>query len=267
MEVDYTLSSMFESNKKELENKLKDLVLPKDASKVQRIVMGALNTMFENDGEYRQGLTQSEYYILIAAIELLNAQQNIVREIVAGMEGGTYVSLNKANNQCRQKEKNSYLWMGTVTGAVVGTMSGIFLDTWKAVFCAIAGSAVVIYGVTSLHKTKSTEKESVSCPIDTQVFVNIVKTVCEKIDGLIETYRVQVTRVKNMYKQREKPSLQRDYPLLLQAIQALVAIEQNTGEPDKRMKKVEKKIADLSETLENYGLSVVDGKITEIVTL
>ena len=39
MEVDYTLSSMFESNKKELENKLKDLVLPKDASKVQRIVM------------------------------------------------------------------------------------------------------------------------------------------------------------------------------------------------------------------------------------
>ena len=183
------------------------------------------------------------------------------------MEGGTYVSLNKANNQCRQKEKNSYLWMGTVTGAVVGTMSGIFLDTWKAVFCAIAGSAVVIYGVTSLHKTKSTEKESVSCPIDTQVFVNIVKTVCEKIDGLIETYRVQVTRVKNMYKQREKPSLQRDYPLLLQAIQALVAIEQNTGEPDKRMKKVEKKIADLSETLENYGLSVVDGKITEIVTL
>lgn len=129
MEVDYTLSSMFESNKKELENKLKDLVLPKDASKVQRIVMGALNTMFENDGEYRQGLTQSEDYILIAAIELLNAQQNIVREIVAGMEGGTYVSLNKANNQCRQKEKNSYLWMGTVTGAVVGTMSGIFLDT------------------------------------------------------------------------------------------------------------------------------------------
>ena len=112
MEVDYTLSSMFESNKKELENKLKDLVLPKDASKVQRIVMGALNTMFENDGEYRQGLTQSEDYILIAAIELLNAQQNIVREIVAGMEGGTYVSLNKANNQCRQKEKNSYLWMG-----------------------------------------------------------------------------------------------------------------------------------------------------------
>ena len=84
---------------------------------------------------------------------------------------------------------------------------------------------------------------------------------------MIETYRVQVTRVKNMYKQREKPSLQRDYPLLLQAIQALVAIEQNTGEPDKRMKKVEKKIADLSETLENYGLSVVDGKITEIVTL
>lgn len=76
------------------------------------------------------------------------------------MEGGTYVSLNKANNQCRQKEKNSYLWWGTVTGAVVGTMSGIFLDTWKAVFCAIAGSAVVIYGVTSLHKTKQRKKRA-----------------------------------------------------------------------------------------------------------
>lgn len=52
--------------------------------------------------------------------------------------------------------------------------------------------------------------------------------------------------------------------MLLQAIQELVVIEQNTNEADKRIKRVEKKIAELPEILENYGLAIINGKITEI---
>ena len=94
--------------------------------------------------------------------------------------------------------------------------------------------------------------------------MGIIKNVCGKIDDLIETYRVQVKRVKNMYEKREKTSLQMDYPLLLQVIQELMVIEQNTNESDKRIKRVEKKIAELPEILENYGLAIINGKITEI---
>lgn len=263
MQKKMTLVSMFETNKHELGRELANLMLPQDAAKIQGAVMNILNAMFENNSEYRQSLTQSEDYILVAAIELLNAQQNIVQEIVAEMKEGVYISPSKVNSQKGQKEKSSYLWMGAIAGVTIGTASGVLLDTWKAVFCAIAGTAVVIYG-TSLCKTKSIENENVSHSIDTQIFVNIVRTLCSKIDDLIETYRVQVKRVKHMCEQREKPSLQKDYPLLLQAIQELIAIKQNTKEADKRINRVEKKIAELSETLENYGLAIINGKITEI---
>ncbi len=252
---------MFEANGHELERELENLVLPQDAVKIQSAVMNILNAMFEGSGEYRQNLTQSEDYILVAAIELLNAQQNIAHEITAGMEtkseNVSHVSKNK------RKSIDPYLMAGAITGATIGMTSGVLLDTWKAVFCAIAGTAVVIYG-SSLCKTKPMVSENVSHPINVQIFMGIIKNICGKIDDLIETYRVQVKRVKNMCEKREKPSLQKDYPLLLQAIQELVVIEQNTNESDKRIKRVEKKIAELPEILENYGLAIINGKITEI---
>lgn len=263
MQEKTTLVSMFEANRHKLEGELANLMLPQDAAKIQSAVMDILNAMFENDSEYRQNLTQSEDYILVAAIELLSAQQNIVREIVAGMEGTSYISSSESKSRNGQKEKSSYLWIGALAGVSIGTISGVLLDTWKAVFCAIAGTAVVIYG-TSLCKTKPIENENVSYSIDTQLFANIVKTVCGRIDDLIETYRVQVKKVKNTYEQREKPSLQKDYPLLLKDIQELVVMMQNAKESNKGIERVEKKIVELSETLENYGLAIVNGKITEI---
>ena len=77
----HTLASMFEANKQALEKELVSLTLPKDANKIQKVVSKYLNSMFENDGEYRQHLTQAEDYILQAALGLLNAQQNIALEI------------------------------------------------------------------------------------------------------------------------------------------------------------------------------------------
>lgn len=168
-----------------------------------------------------------------------------------------------SKNKNKRKGIDPYLMAGAITGATIGITSGVLLDTWKAIFCAIAGTAVVIYG-SSLCKTKSVVSENVSHPINVQIFMGIIKNICGKIDDLIETYRVQVKRVKNMCEKREKPSLQKDYPLLLQAIQELVVIEQNTNEADKRIKRVEKKIAELPEILENYGLAIINGKITEI---
>lgn len=77
MEEKVTLTSMFESNKQVLKKELADLVLPRDTNKIQKIVSDYLNLMFDNEGEYRQTLTQSEDYILQAALSLLQAQQNM----------------------------------------------------------------------------------------------------------------------------------------------------------------------------------------------
>ena len=72
---------MFDSHKDELSQKLTEYVLPRDAGLVQSTVTNYLNGLFNEDGDYRQGLTQSEDYILQAAISLLHSQQSMIGEL------------------------------------------------------------------------------------------------------------------------------------------------------------------------------------------
>ena len=253
---------MFDSSKQALEKELTGLVLPKDAEKIQQIVCKFLNSMFENDGEYRQQLTQAEDYILQAALGLLNAQHNIAKEITKQNKD---ISVSFTESPTIKKNPYPYTLAGTAIGGAIGTMLG----TWGAVFGAIAGTAIALYCATSIpnltSKKVSVDKLIAQPTIRTEVFSNVIKQICEKIDNLIQTFRTQIKRVENVYEQKEKPSLQKDYSMLLQSIQELVVAAQTENEDkEKKLNKLEKKITDLSEILENYGLAIIEGKITEL---
>ncbi len=75
------LKNLFESKQDYLRNSLQDLQLPKDALKIERAVSEYLNKLFDENGEFRMQLTQSEDYILQSALSLLNAQQAILSEV------------------------------------------------------------------------------------------------------------------------------------------------------------------------------------------
>ena len=260
MENTHTLALMFEANKQALEKELVGLTLPKDANQIQNAVSKYLNVMFENDGEYRQHLTQAEDYILQAALGLLNAQQNIALEINRAK------TETIASQKSEMKNINPYTSLiGTTVGGALGALGG----TWGAVFGAIAGTAVVLYCATVIPRlqtlTDSTDKPIAKPGIHTEVFIEIVKNICESIDNLIETFRTQIKRVENVYEQKEKPSLQKDYSLLLTSIQELVVVS-NTAcdDTEKKLHRLVKKVNDLAESLENYGVAIVDGKITNL---
>ena len=256
----YTLASMFEANKQALESELVGLTLPKDANKIQKVVSKYLNSMFENDGEYRQHLTQAEDYILQASLGLLNAQQNIILEI------NNPKTKAVSSQKSAKKNVNPYTSLiGTTVGSALGALGG----TWGAVFGAIAGTAVVLYCATAMPRSQtqnlSTDKQIVQPSIRTEVFLEIVKNICESIDNLIETFRTQIKRVENVYEQREKPSLQKDYSMLLTSIQELIVTSNTECEDkEKKLKRLEKKVSDLADCLENYGVAIVDGKITDL---
>ena len=80
MNTKVTLKSLFESQQSQLEEQLANLRLPEDTQKVQSIVSDYLNKLLEDEGDFRQNLTQSEDYILQATLSLLNAQQAMIRE-------------------------------------------------------------------------------------------------------------------------------------------------------------------------------------------
>lgn len=261
MNAKITLKSLFESQRNKLAGQLAQLKLPKDSKEVQNIVSNSLNSMLENDGEYRQHLTQTEDYILQAALSLLNAQQAISCEICNSIYGEVSTQQVESNNF--EKKQYPYALAGTAIGGALGSILG----TWGAVFGAIASTAIILYcGTSSASKPKQlSTKQTTSHPISVKKFLDIVNNLCESIDNLIETFRTQIKRVENVYEQKEKPSLQKDYFMLLTSIQELVVtVNTECEDKEKKLKRLEKKVDDLAETLENYGVAIVDGKITNL---
>ena len=275
MESKKTLKELFESRKEELANKLKDFSLPKDASLVQSTVTNYLNDLFDSDGEFRQNLTQSEDYILQAAMSLLNAQQSMIGEfskvkISADQGGNNDVPKSEPKTigeygKSLKKEQYPFVIGGSAVGGAAGAL---IFGTWGAVFGAIAGTALVLYCSSQFPQQSSKSKvvqPSMTTPkkaevkeekIDVEIFVGIVANICESVDSLIQTFRAQINRVVDKYENIEKPTLERDYGVLLERIQSLLGASYQPLD-ERRQNRIESYIEQLAESLENYDLEVV----------
>jgi len=277
----HTLASMFESNKQALEDKLEGLALPKDASKILSIVSEYFDELFNQNGEYRQNLSQAEDYILQAALSLLNAQQEMGKKL---SEKVVLVTPKPSLNAEAKQEKEQPLGQkpiekflnqqidgkNTLIGAGGGALLGkVVLGTgWGAVFGAIAGTALVLYMATRTNEKPSIKQKSLEAktsatsyiqnnPIDVSAFLDVVQQTCESIDTLITTFRNQIKKVVNKYESQEKPTLEKEYGILLDGIQSLLGVAYSKQTDEKRLKKIDERIEQLVDSLENYGLEVI----------
>ena len=262
-----TLKSVFEQSKATLTTQLESLSLPRDAQKVQDIVSCHLDDLLDSAGEYRQTLTQSEEFILLSAMNLLQAQQTLIGAIIKRH--------NDQNNSDKTepiyskkghvtKEQTPFILGGTAIGGAAGAL---IFNTWGALVGAIAGTAIVLYYASNQEpKTRKvqtstlTNAKPVERRINVEAFLTIVGSICENVDDIIETYRVQVKRIQNSYEQKEKPTLQSDYGLLLDQIANVCRVcEVNK---DSVPAKIQNAVDLLKESLENYDLNYDNGKIT-----
>lgn len=274
-----TLKALFESRKDELTKKLTNLSLPKDAVLVQQIVTNYLNDLFDSEGDFRQNLTQSEDYILQAAMSLLNAQQSMVGEFIKNntiriADGKHQEERSNAEfktlSEAAKLKSQEYPYV--IGGSAVGGAAGaLLLGSWGAVFGAIAGTALVLYYSTitgqpqrkavsalkpiQINSGSSLSKET-DVNLDTGIFLGIVGNICDSVDSLIQTFRAQINRVVDKYENVEKPRLEKEYSFLLEGIQTLIGYKRTHTNDDKYLSKLQMRIEDLAEALENYNLSV-----------
>ncbi|WP_288207366.1 hypothetical protein [uncultured Parabacteroides sp.] len=278
MQTKQTLASMFEANKQALEKELTGLMLPRDVNKIQNTVTNYFDSLFSQSGEYRQNLSVPEDYILQAALSLLNAQQEMGRRLSEKeIEIKTKVSFSEenkaqtANNPINvflsQKLDGTKTLIGAGGGSVLGKMA--LGSGWGAVFGAIAGTAIVLYLATKSSKKNVVENTKViiakpkveativNIEIEVTTFLNIIQQTCESIDSLINTFRNQIQKVVNKYESQEKPTLENEYALLLESIQSLLGVTYSRQPDEKRLVKMDERIEQLAESLENYGLEVI----------
>lgn len=254
---------------------LMGLSLPQDAEKIQNVVSVFLSSLFENDGEFRQNLTESEDYILQSALQLLQAQQNIAIELAKSSNTMVLQSnANTPNTVIDEPIRMAAAGGGAFLGGGLGLLStklfsttsvvtGGIVSTCGAIAGAVAGTALLVYYLTK-NKCESnenwmSEKQSVAATINSSVFSSIVGKICESIDGVISTYRIQIKRIANVYEMKEKPSLLNEYSALMEQVANVCNIAK-TGSVEVP-KKLATAIGLLEECLENYDLKFENGKI------
>ena len=271
-----TLKELFESRKDELVQKITGLSLPKDAVKIQTAVSNYMNELFDSDGEFRQNLTQSEDYILQAALSLLNVQQSMIGEFAsAEVSKSPRMTDNKespkaetasAGGQSLKKDQFPYAIGGSAVGGAAGAL---IFGTWGAVFGAIAGTALVLYSTSQLSRQDNNSKmqqpsaaksakKPVEEKINVNVFIGIVANICESIDDLLETTRTQMQRLRNSYENQEKPTFLGTYSELASNLQQLFNL---VDDPDSNADDVKMQIGLVKRSLKNYGIVHENGKL------
>lgn len=235
MAVSISLMSLFESNKDLLQANLDGLTLPKDSQKIQAVVTEYLDSLFDSDGDFRQNLTQSEDYILQAALSLLNAQKEINTSVMVDTSKvNLFTNIQDKKEEFSSEQNQNNNWnaraakilkidipssdalIGASGGAILGK---VVLGGWGAVFGAIAGTAIMIYlsnripisgnVVNEVEKKSNSLLLSNDVPIDVNRFMSITANICLSVDNLIASFRAQINRVVDKYESQEKPTIEK----------------------------------------------------------
>ena len=233
-----TLYSLFITSKDELTSQLEGLTLPSGTQEAQSCVVKYFNKIFDADGDFRQNLTQSEDYILQAALSMLTMQQSMIGTLIPTYDNRSMLSDDASKSTRLDSSKAVTGQLLPLGGSALGGTTGALLfGTWGAVFGAIAGTAVTMYFSSRMSlNTIVVNEEFSSAPAESELnvdaFIEIIGKICQSVDSLIETFRAQINRVVNKYENQEKATLEKDFRFLLEGIQSLVGYKRTHSEEE-----------------------------------
>lgn len=273
METQYSLVLIFGSNKQELKEKLAGLCLPRDSKKVQEVVNAYFKEILDREGIFRQHLTQSEEYILNAAMSLLNAQQlmygDIIQQEIKESESAVYYAGIDDSISIEESKRNIVEGTGIGVGASALGIGACALgaSVYGGLFVTITTAAMGLYVVNKLKEKQryQIQKEErvpeaffVDQKLDVEKFVSIICNICKQIDELMNTYRAQISQVRNSCEsKKEEITLEKDFKLLLNSIQMMLGISYEEDMSEKYLKKLKERVEEVGESLENYGIKVI----------
>lgn len=267
-----SLQVLFETNKQRLSDNLEGMTIPKDSETIQQNISTFFSDLLLEEGEFRQGLTQSEDYILQAVLAILNAHQARYTCLPkAEMKSSNIQNPQQISKRTgydeEKKVSTSHTNIVPSVAAGVGAFAGsTILGTWGAVCGAIACTAFAVYVLQNNKYTKETtppnnvesKVEYIEKSLNVDDIILVIQNLCKSIDDIITTFRAQVNNVIQKYKNIETPTFEQEHILLLDQIQTLVGYARRNYDDEKFIKKILERIDDLAESLENYNLSMLD---------
>lgn len=193
--MEITLSNIFESKKHELVAELSDLVLPRDAQRLQMVICNFFAVVI--GGEYKDNLTRYETIIVNYITDLIREEMSLLDASNAVLEvaGSNVFSEPIKNNSDLEKFK-----MPAQVG--IGGLIGASCGLWGT----FAATVVCLCYSYCTNKNENAEKTStgivshVSNPsfkVNVDVCVRVLRSVCGKIDAIVNVYRKGLETLKN----------------------------------------------------------------------
>ena len=257
------VTSIFDSGRAALEQQLNGLYLPNDWKQIQQIINRALTQLIAPKGDFRLSLTVAEDAILQQAIALMNIQQQLLDSAKPVVAAESNPSASATGTSSEPKQPKAAPIVGAAFGGSVG---GMLFGTWGAVVGAIAGTAVSIYYHKFLPDVIKREPQPSACSrssergekqrIDPRQLTDIIRSLCERIDNLMATYRQNIEDIRSIYEGKEPVSLSGNYQFLLESIQQVIGASYGVASA-KDVERLVERCSQLGESLENYGLQVV----------
>lgn len=220
--MEITLKSQFEKAVPHISESLNSRVLPKDSTFIQDTIQTFLDNLFDEKGEYRKSLTHSEDYIFQASVNLLNSQRM--------MYGSFFQYPDKSCNPQRKESSNPIKKLLYFLKSI--------LD--KAI-------------------SDGNAEEETNIRFDYESFLVFVGSICESLDDIMETYRVQTHRIHNFYESQKKPSFTEEYSTLVTNLENLFNI---ANEEDCDLEDILSHIDLVKRSLKNYGVIYENGSLT-----
>ena len=110
-----------------------------------------------------------------------------------------------------------------------------------------------------LYFLKSILDKTISDSFDYESFLVLVGSICESLDDIMETYRVQTHRIHNFYESQKKPSFTEEYSTLVTNLENLFNI---ANEEDCDLEDILSHIDLVKRSLKNYGVIYENGSLT-----
>ncbi len=246
-----TLTDLFDVRSVELQEALDGISMPGDASELKNQTKEFLYKLISEGNEYRSTLTIAEDALLQMAYSLIE----IALEIHPAISSVDRPLTPPAPESMKTPSNSLAPVIGTVIGGVVGT----FFGPWATVGGAVAGSVVATrYQGGSAPKTVVPEKQSEENRIDPTPFVAGARQLCVLLDRMVMQHRNHTQNLISNYENREKVTLGRSFPLLLETVQSVLGLRSMDPADESGRMRIAERCTDLAESLENYGLQAVD---------
>lgn len=252
-----SLEELFTENESLLRSQFEGLQFPRDKEAIEGIIKDVFDKHL-HVSSILENLSAPDIALFQSALQVVESSLGLPVEALTPITNCTPVKENSEGSKNQKDSLFNKVYSTPKQFAAVGTTAAAMLATLRPNFLTIL-LGVVSLGINWTMLGRSSQqtvvKESIvekSYALDTDIIMMNIKSICERIDRLMNIYTTNLANATSKLEKRPVPSLHSNYGYLIERLSELFIATLNNDDTE-----THKSIQDLFKTLKNYHYEFV----------